>query len=166
MIVGLDLGHADVQAAEHWLHANAAVLGGPGVVVCTHLVRGERPRVALSVEGVDPSVLPTSESIDPAVASEVAGEHEARRSGRAVLYPGVDALVGTVSVGHVLTRSVIERVTVLGGPPPGIDVLIDTRDFVRPQWTNGQLTLIATPGSAGHIAPFEFPNPKACGGGH
>ena len=110
--------------------------------------------------------LPVADSIDATVAADVAGEHEARRSGRAVLYPGVDALVGTVTVGHVLTRSGIERVSVLGGPPPGIDVLIDTRDFVRPQWKDGRLTLIATPGSGDHIAPFEFPNPKACGGGH
>ncbi len=166
MIVGLDLGHADVASAEHWLHDNAAVFGGPGVTVCTHLVHGARPRVALSVEGVDPALLPVSEALDPEVAASVALEHSVRRSGRAVLYRGVEALVGTVSVGDVLTRSAIERVTVLGAAAPGIGVLVDTRDFVRPQWKDGLLTLIATPAANGRVAPFEYPNPKACGGGH
>jgi hypothetical protein len=162
--------------AEHWLRdllglsgefpQRASVLGDPGVVACTHLVPGDRPRVALSVSGVDPSHLPSGESIDPAVASAVAVEHHARRSGRAVVFPGVAELVGTVSVGDVLTRTAIERVVVLGAAPPGIDVLIDTRDFVRPQWRDGLLTLITAPSSANRLAPFEYPNPTPCCGGH
>jgi hypothetical protein len=172
-VIGLDLGHADVWDAEHWLRDRVAVLGGPGVVACTHLVRGERPRVAMSLSGVDPLHLDAEDPIDdaedpidPAVASAVAVEHHARRSGRAVVYPGVDALLGPVCVGDVLTRSAIERVSVLGGPPPGIDIIIDTRDFVRPEWKNGLLTLVTAPAPAGRIAPFEYPNPHPCCGGH
>jgi hypothetical protein len=161
-VSGFDLGHPDVAEVEHWLREHAAVLADPGVVACTHLVPGVRPRVALSVAGVDPWHLSAGEPIDPAVASAAAVEHYARRSGRAVVFPGVGAMVGTVSVGDVLTRTAVERVLVLGGPQPGIDVLIDTRDFVRPQWRDGLLTLITTPAPDGHIAPFEVPNPTPC----
>ncbi len=161
--IGLDLGHVDTAEAEHWLADHAAVLGVPGVVVCTHLVHGERPRVAMSVAGVEAGLLGAGEPMG-AVASAVVADHQARRSGRAVIYPGVEAMVGTVSVGDVLTRTPIERVTVLGGPPPGVDKLIDTRDFVRPQFKGGLLTLITSPAPAGRLAPFEHPNPKPCCG--
>jgi hypothetical protein len=71
-----------------------------------------------------------------------------------------------MSVGDILTRSGIERVVVLGGAAPGIDTLVDTRDFVRPQWKDGLLTLMATPAPGGHIAPFEVPNPTPCCADH
>jgi hypothetical protein len=165
-VIGLDLGHADVADAEHWLREHAAVLGDPGVVACTHLVRGDQPRVALSVAGVDPLFLAADDPIDPAVAWAAAVDHQARRSGRAVVFPGVGALVGTVSVGDVLARTAIERVMLLGGPAPGIDVLVDTRGFVRPQWKDGLLTLVTTPAPGGRIAPFEVPHPTPCCADH
>jgi hypothetical protein len=165
-VVGLDLGHRNVPDAEEWLREHAAVLGDPGVVACTHLVHGYQPRVALSVSGVDPLYLSAGACVDEEVAVAVAVDHTARASGRAVIYPGVESLTGTMSVGDILTRSGIERVVVLGGAAPGIDTLVDTRDFVRPQWKDGLLTLMATPAPGGHIAPFEVPNPTPCCADH
>jgi hypothetical protein len=69
----------------------------------------------------------------------------------------------------VLRASAIERVVVLGLPdrpeaPP--DTVLDTRAFVRPQWMDGRLTLVAMPTPDGHIAPFEVPNPTPCCADH
>jgi hypothetical protein len=35
-VIGLDLGHATVPEAEHWLADLPPVLGHPGLVACTH----------------------------------------------------------------------------------------------------------------------------------
>ncbi|MEV4757929.1 hypothetical protein AB0J86_22815 [Micromonospora sp. NPDC049559] len=99
-------------------------------------------------------------------AELAAAEHTARRSGRAVLFPGVERLVGTMTVAEVLAETAIDRVRVLGGEPAGPGTLLQTRDFVRPQWLDGVLTLVATPAGAGRIAPFEVPNPTPCCADH
>jgi hypothetical protein len=160
MIQGLDLGHADVTEAEHWLRETAAGLGPcADLFACTHLVHGERPRVALSVSvALTPAV-----AVDPEVAARVAVLHESRQGGRAVIYPGVAALTGTLPVADVLALSAIEEVRLLGGSPlPHAETLLETRDFVRPQWQNGRLVLMAMPAPGGRIAPFEVPNPTPC----
>ncbi|MCW2918330.1 MAG: transposase, OrfB family protein [Actinomycetia bacterium] len=38
---------------------------------------------------------------------------------------------------------------------------VDTRDFVRPEWRDGVLTLVAMPAVTG-LAPFEVANPTPC----
>ncbi|MFF1320322.1 hypothetical protein ACFVZZ_12970, partial [Streptomyces chartreusis] len=49
-VLTVDAGVRDLRAADHLLHTLAAELALPeGVFGCTHLVRGERPRVALSL---------------------------------------------------------------------------------------------------------------------
>jgi hypothetical protein len=167
--IGLDLGHPTVSDAEHWLRLNADLLGDSDVVACTHLVRGERPRVAISVEGGSPAAAATLTAlpaVSAAVASAAAVDHRARRSGRAVVYPGVDHLTGTVSVGDLLASTAIDRVLVLGGPPAGPEALVQTRDFVRPEWRDGLLTLVVTPAAGGRLAPFEVPNPTPCCADH
>ncbi|MEV6850122.1 hypothetical protein [Actinoplanes sp. NPDC051411] len=78
-------------------------------------------------------------------------------SGRPVLFPGVRDRTGTMPVAELLAISAIDDVRVIGGPPATPSALIDTRDFVRPQWEHGRLVLIATPAPGGHIAPFEVP---------
>jgi hypothetical protein len=85
---------------------------------------------------------------------------------RAVVFPGSDRLTGVVTVQDVLGKTAIERVTLLGGgdPPPGQE--LDTRDFVRPQWTEGRLTLVVQPASEGRLVPFESPNPTPCCADH
>jgi hypothetical protein len=175
VIVGLDLGHAGVREAEHWLHDLVRRLGlpagGDGVLACTHLVQAPYPHVAASLAApapLDAATLPAVlDDLAPA-AAHAAGEHAARRSGRAVVFPGVDRLVGTLSVERVLAASAIERVTVLGtaGPAPDPETLVETRDFVRPLWLDGRLTLVTMPAAGGRVAPFEVPNPTPCCADH
>jgi hypothetical protein len=88
-------------------------------------------------------------------------DHTTRRGGRAVRYPGVEHLTGTLTVADLLARSAIHTITLIGGDGtrPAPDALVDTRDFVRPQWSDGVLTLVATPAPGGRITPFEVPNP-------
>jgi hypothetical protein len=184
--IGLSAGHRTAPEAEHWLHDSVLpLLGSPdpassvlgnapsGVIACTHLVRTPFPHVAVSLE-LHPEESPVRLTGLPAVTPELAeaagfaaDEHAARRSGRAVLFPGVDLLVGTITAGDLLASSAIERITVLGGEPdPPPETLIDTRDFVRPQWLDGKLTLVTAPAGPGHLSPFEVPNPTPCCADH
>jgi hypothetical protein len=160
MISGLDRGHATVTEAEHWLRETAAGLGLADLVACTHLVHGDQARVAVSLSASGSWPAP----IAAEVAARVAALHESRQGGRAVVYPGVDALVGTLPVAELLALSAIQEVRVLGAPSPEPDpqTLIDTRDFVRPQYADGRLVLMAMPAPEGRIAPFEVPNPTPC----
>jgi hypothetical protein len=156
--VGVTLGHPDTVAAEHWV----ASLAPAPLLACTHLVRSPRPHVALSLvfaSAAAPAGL--GAQIPEAVAA-----HLARTSGRAVLYPGVDLLVGTLSVAEVLNLSAIERVEILGGGEADPQALVDTGDFVRPQWRAGTLTLTTTPAAGGRLVPFETRNPTPCCAAH
>ncbi|MDG4764857.1 hypothetical protein O7632_12210 [Solwaraspora sp. WMMD406] len=164
IVTGVSFGHADDRTAEHWLHEVVRPAGVPGLVACTHLVRTPRPHVAVSLAAPDglPDNLAASAAEFASAAEVAAAEHRERRSGRAVLYPGVESLVGELSVAELLERSAIEQVTLLGGAQPDEDTRLLTRDFVRPVWINGVLTLIAAPVGAGRIAPFELPDPTPC----
>lgn len=162
--VGIGLGHGANREAEHWIHT----LGLPaGVEACTHLARAPYPHVVVSLAlpaGFD-GELPAVPDDLRASADRAAADHAAGRGGRAFLFAGVEALTGTVTVADLLARSAISRVKVLGGaaPDPGTEIV--TRDFVRPEWMEGELTLVATPAPRGRLAPFEFPNPTPCCGG-
>jgi hypothetical protein len=88
-----------------------------------------------------------------------------------VVYPGVDRLTGTVTVADLLGLTAIDRITVVGqpsthaqGPDPATPVL--TRDHVRPDWQDGQLTLAVLPAAGGVLAPFEVPDPTPCCADH
>jgi hypothetical protein len=168
-VIALDLGHPTVVDAEHWLAELPPV---PGLVACTHLVHGEHARVVVTLATpgpLDPALLPPSDRV-PAppdgAALAAARAHATGSAGRAVRFPGAEHLVGQVTVAELLARSAIERVRVLGGvAQPEDDTVVDTRDFVRPQWMDGVLTLVATEAPYGRIAPFEVPNPTPCCGG-
>ncbi|GIJ66763.1 hypothetical protein [Virgisporangium ochraceum] len=166
--IGLDAGHGTVAEAEHWLDDVLAATGldlVDGVVACTHLVRTPWPHVAVSLAVPGPSVPDGLPGVpDPlARAAEVArAAHASGRSGRASHFPGRDRLTGTRTVADLLAASAIEAVVVLGAPPPRPETPVQTRDFVRPQWTDGRLTLVTTPAADGHLAPFEVPNPTPC----
>ncbi len=174
-VYGLDLGHATVVEAEHWLASLPPV---PGLVACTHLVYDGRPRVVVTLDG-PASLVPADHPVPadhrlPADCRGAAGDacvtavrdHVEGRSGRAVIFPGVDELVGIVTVRELLAGSAIDRIQIIGGACEVVDTqLIDTRNFVRPQWLSGKLTLMATPAPGGRIAPFEVPNPTPCCGG-
>ncbi|GAA3961182.1 hypothetical protein [Actinoplanes auranticolor] len=175
---GISLEHSDTVAAEHWL----ASLSPAPVLAFTHLVRMPRPHVALSLvfAGTTPDfagTAPTDLGNAPSglgaapmglssECAEAVAEHRARSSGRAVLYPGVELLVGTLSVAEVLELSAIEKVEILGGGPADPATLIDTGDFVRPQWRSGVLTLITTPAAGGRLVPFETRHPTPCCAAH
>lgn len=162
----VDTGIRDLLDADHLLHGLAAELALPeGTYGCTHLVRGERPRVVVSLS------LP-SRPLPDTLRERLAGYGAVSpglpdEAGRAVLYPGASALTGTMTVGELVERSAIARVTVLGAPePPGPDTRVVTRDHVRPQWQRDELVLAATPALGGALVPFEVPDPTPCCADH
>jgi hypothetical protein len=169
-IYGLSGGHESAGQAEHWLAELVTLLGAvDGTVACTHIVRTPHPHVAVSLavaSTCEPTRLPPVAPDWTDAAEQARAEHAARRAGRAVVFPGVDRLVGTLTVAELLARSAIDRVVVLGGGDPDPDTLVDTREFVRPEWREGRLTLVATPAPGGRIAPFEVPNPPQCCADH
>jgi hypothetical protein len=85
---------------------------------------------------------------------------------RAVAYPGHERLLGILPVCRVLESSAIERVQLLGGGAADPAQELDTRDFVRPQWIRGALTLLVQPARGGLLVPFEVPNPTPCCADH
>jgi hypothetical protein len=118
--------------ADHWLQA----LEPAPETACTQLVRSPRPHVAVALEAVP--------------------------DGRAVLFPGADRLTGVLPVASVLAWSAIDRVEILGGGPADPETLLDTGDFVRPQWRDGELVLIVMPAAGGRLIPFETRDPTPC----
>ncbi|MFE6281620.1 hypothetical protein [Streptomyces sp. NPDC057877] len=163
----VDAGLRDLRAADHLLRTLAAELALPeGAFGCTHLIRGDRPRVAVSFTVASPALRDPAREWLTAKGYEVT-DGVPDDTGRAVLYPGADALTGTLTVAELLSRSAIDRVTVLGAPgePEGSARLV-TRDHVRPQWQGGELVLIAQPAIGGTLVPFEVPEPTPCCADH
>ncbi|MFD8519129.1 hypothetical protein ACFV2D_03800 [Streptomyces capillispiralis] len=162
----VDAGIRDLPGADHLLHRMAAELALPDDLFgCTHLVRGERPHVEVSLS------LP-SRPLPDTLRERLAGYGAVTPGlpdawGRAVLYPGASALTGTMTVADLLAGSAIDRVTVLGTPePPGPGTRMVTRDHVRPQWQRDELVLAATPALGGTLVPFEAPDPTPCCADH
>jgi len=166
-VVTVDAGSANLRAADHLLQALAAELALPeGTFGCTHLVRGERPHVALSFTLPSEPLPRTARERLTARGYEVTdGAPDA--VGRAVLYPGVSSLTGTLTVAEVLARSAIDRVSVLGSAAqPSPDAQLVTRGHVRPQWQDGALVLTAMPAAGATLVPFEVPDPTPCCADH
>lgn len=166
-VLTVDAGIKDLRAADHLLHALAAELALPeGAFGCTHLVRGDRPRVALSLTLPSQPLLRTAQERLTGQGYEVTGGAP-DAAGRAVVYPGVSSLTGTLTIAELLTRSAIDRVTVLGATDqPAPDARLMTQNHVRPQWNDGQLVLTAMPAAGGVLVPFEVPNPTPCCADH
>ena len=95
-------------------------------------------------------------------AASAADAHLAGASGRAVQFPGVERLTGSVTVRDILRDSAITSVRVLAQGPASPDSVVVTRDFVRPRWSAGQLVLDVQPAAGGTLVPFEVPNPTPC----
>ncbi|MFI2432870.1 hypothetical protein [Streptomyces sp. NPDC018693] len=166
-VLTVDAGTRDLRAADHLLHTLAAELALPGAVFgCTHLVRGDRPRVVVSL------TLPTEPLTRTARERLTARGHDVTPGapdprGRAVLYPGAASLTGTLTVAEVLARSAIDRVTALGSPgQPAPRERLVTRNHVRPQWQDGELVLTVMPAAGGVLVPFEVPEPTPCCADH
>jgi hypothetical protein len=185
ILFGLDAGSPGLADADHLARDLATRLGlGETAVACTHLIRDERPHVALSFEipdelaelvhsgrfgdvGVALGQFRSGPPNLAAGAAEAVAAHANRSGGRAVLYPGGAALTGTLTAGAILAGSAVDRITVLAGAdPPAADDLVHTRDHVRPEWRDGILTLVTTPVAPGEYAPFEVPNPTPCCADH
>jgi len=159
----IDTEAATLREADHLIQSLAAELDLPeGSFGCTHLVRGERPRVVLSftVTSAEPARQLTAKGYEV-----TAGTPD--EVGRAVLFPGAARLTGTLTVGELLGASTIDRVTVLGtaGEPPSSQRLV-TRNHVRPTWQANELVLTAMPAAGGELVPFEEPNPTRCCADH
>ncbi|MFI6762608.1 hypothetical protein ACIBF5_26090 [Micromonospora sp. NPDC050417] len=165
---GISLGHRDDLDAEQWLRDVVLPLSLPDLTACTHLMREPYPHVALSFAGtgLDSAALPPVPPELRDAATAAAAEHATRRSGRAVYFAGVERLVGTITVSELLDWSAIDQVAVLGGAPAQPETRIHTRDFVRPQWRNGQLVLTTQPARGGILVPFEMPDPTPCCADH
>ncbi|MDQ0811211.1 hypothetical protein QFZ63_002925 [Streptomyces sp. B3I7] len=193
-VIGVDAGSGPLREADHLIHDLVDGLAlPPTTVACTHLVRtGPRPHLAATFALPDedaarevwrrlvPRLADTAPSAaaaygvlrhgppgPAAAAARAASEHAHRESGRAVVFPGVDRLAGTVTLERLLARTAIEKVTVLGTrelPAPATE--IETRAHVRPTWHAGRLTLALTPAPGGRLTPFEVPNPTPCCADH
>ncbi|MEU0971286.1 hypothetical protein ABZ357_39955 [Streptomyces sp. NPDC005917] len=186
-VIGVDAGTATLREADHLIHELLGRLAlTEGVFACSHLHRtDERRGTAVSLAVPDPDMV-WQELLEglPEGTGLVLGDRAhgpgdavdtARRaagappaSGRAVVYPGVEHLTGTVTAAAVLDHSAIERLVVLGAPaaelPPATQVL--TQGHVRPEWRDGVLTLVLVPAAGGLLAPFEVPNPTPCCADH
>ncbi len=100
------------------------------------------------------------------VLTRTAEAHTARTSGRVVVFPGSVGLVGTLSVGHVITASAIDRVQILTGHEAEHTTALATRDFLRPRWDAGYLVLHVQPAAGATLVPFETPTPTPCCADH
>jgi hypothetical protein len=85
---------------------------------------------------------------------------------RQVLFEGSAGLKGTIPVSAILAGSAIEKVVILGGMQAVPEMLVDTRDFVRPIWRDGVLTLVTQFARNGVLVPFEPPNNRPCCADH
>jgi len=100
------------------------------------------------------------------VLTRTAQAHATRTSGRVVVFPGSAGLVGTLSVGHVITASAIDRVQVLAGHDAEHTTALVTRNFLRPRWDAGHLVLHVQPAAGATLVPFETPTPTPCCADH
>jgi len=154
---GVSLGHRELADADHWILS----LTPAPVLACTHLVREPFPHVAISLVGGPVPLPATEDSLQSAADTAAAGG-----LGRAVVFPGVEHLIGTLSVAEVLASSAIDEVVVLGGESPAPEMLVATGDFVRPQYRAGRLILTTMPAVDGRLVPFESRNPTPCCAAH
>ncbi|GIF16161.1 hypothetical protein [Actinoplanes teichomyceticus] len=154
-IVGVSLGHRTLAEADHWIQQ---LVPAP-VLACTHLVAVPFPHVAISLLTAAP--VETVPELRAAAEAAAGGP-----AGRAVLFPGSSRLTGALTVSEILQRSSIARVEVLGGGPADPATVVDTGDFVRPQFRCGELVLVTTPAAGGRLIPFERRDPTPCCANH
>lgn len=96
----------------------------------------------------------------------VAADQAARRGGRAVRFPGSTDLRGVVPAARIRQTSAIEEVRVLAAGVADDAALVETRDFVRPRYTDGRLVLDVQPAAGDRLVCFEVPNPTPCCADH
>jgi hypothetical protein len=100
-------------------------------------------------------------------AAHAVAEHTAGTGGRAVLYPGADAVTGVMTVARLSEVSAEDRIAVLGSSEePSAERELVTRGHVRPEFRDGRLVLVAMPAVGGTLVPFEVPDPTPCCADH
>ena len=97
----------------------------------------------------------------PDVAAEVLAELRERRGGRAFRFPGQDAVRGSLPVRDIVALSAIDRVVGVGCTVTD-NTVVDTRDYLRPVYADGLLTLHVTPAAAGTAVPLEVEGGHVC----
>jgi hypothetical protein len=194
-VIGVDAGSPSLSDADHLIRRLTDALGLPDETVgCTHLIRtaaGAGTVVSLALAAApdaeaawsalreDPGLASAGLALGerrsgPADAAEraavAAEEHASRTAGRAVVFPGVGSVTGTVTAADLLRRCAVDEIVVLGAPSgdPGVrsGAAVVTRDHVRPEWRAGKLVLVLTPAPGGMFAPFEVPDPTPCCADH
>lgn len=151
--------------AEHaTLGLTGAVPSTPDVVMATHFTGGAVVVTAQADGTVEVLGSTPDGGLDPA---ELVARHTARRSGRLFRFPGVDELVGRLTVAQLVTGSAIDDVVMLGQREPlGPDAVIDTQGFVRPYFVDGHVVLEVRPAADGLVIPFEQRHPTPCCADH
>ena len=148
---GVSLGHRELSEADHWILS----LTPRPEWATTHLVAEPYRHVAISLTASE--VIDSADGMGVAAAAALSGKF-----GRAVIFPGAAALVGVLTVADVLARSAIDKVEILGSGAALPEDQINTHNFVRPQFRDGELVLTVMPGAGGVLVPFETANPTPC----
>lgn len=186
-VLGIDGGHRDRSALERLVLEALEDTGCPrAVLLCTHPVRTGQAHHAASVElpaTAGPTALTALADRLMELGAAVAGPDEGpargaqehrtgalqarralltRQAGRAVQFPGQDALRGRLTIAQVLATGAVDRVDPLGTEVDP-DTVVDTRDFVRPVFHDGVLVLEVTPAAGGTVIPLELQDQHICG---
>lgn len=186
-VVGIDTDLVATLDVDHLIAGLAETLPA-GSIVATHLVRDDRPHVAVSVDlpgaldrrtrnalvGVwtsrplvvelladDGTTIDGDDDVPPG-ARLAASETLTGSGGRAVLYPGSGELTGDLTVAELLSRSAIDRVVDLAGSEVDPAIVVWTRDFVRPLRAGRHIELTVQPARDATVVPFEDPSPTPC----
>lgn len=188
--IGLDGGLENLAAVEHAALALARSLGGVDEV-CTHALQGSVPyyaaslRIRSSAGAWEPALvkdlrdladgavvyergdwaIEVGDVIGRAGARDVIAAHATGTGGRAIRFVGQDQLRGALQIDQVTSRSAISEVQVLGGALAE-GAILETNDYLRPQYAAGSLTLIVTPLDDGRVQPFELEHAHQCCDGH
>lgn len=188
--IGLDAGEANLATVEHAALALARSLGDVDEVY-THSRQGSIPyygaslRIRSSAGAWEPEfvedlrdladgaviyergdwAIEVGDVIGRAGARAVIAAHATGTGGRAIRFLGQDQLRGDVRVDWLVAGSAIAEVQVLG-TALAEDAILETRDYLRPQYVAGSLTLIVTPLDDGRVQPFELEHAHQCCDGH
>ncbi len=186
-------GGVDERHVEHVVLDLLAELTVESDLVCTHVVTGDRTCVTASARLTGRAGEPLAETTlldalcerwpgaavlegpadEPAVEIGPRGARAGARAavmqareglaGRAVRFPGQDALTGPLTVAEVpLVSAVALVVPAVGEVLP--DTVLDPSGHVRPQFENGGLVLLVRPGPGGTVVPVEKRDEHACAG--
>ena len=178
---------ADVVPDAHLLAAVDEALAGSGAaaeVVCTYTdstapFPSTGVAVRLSAEPADPAatlvalsrtlggpVVRSAECTNPGTQLAVAAVQAASAgtAGRCVRFPGQAEVSGKLSTADLVTATAIDELVGVGVAVTP-DHLVDTRDFLRPTWSGGRLTLVVEQAAGGVLKPFEVGSPHECCGG-